>query len=166
MGTQQYLLSVMDDINNGSYIHPFKTKPSLLPKSRISKLMKLDPATFKITSVTLDLMAILIEIFIRDLVSRSFKYTINDNRKILQLQDICHVVQADHMYDFLIDIVPRIHSYDQQSNMYHLLYTSEMEHCLLARNDGDNKQNQEEIPNDTTTIIRRSERIKLKKADK
>eukprot|EP00483_Globobulimina_turgida_P003456 UN03462 len=113
--TQQYIESVTNAINNGTYLHPFLSKPSSLPKRRIGKIMKLDPTKFKISSITLELMAVLIEIFIRDLISRSYKYTIEDNRRSLQLQDICRAVQSDHMYDFFIDIVPRIQSYDQES---------------------------------------------------
>eukprot|EP01084_Bolivina_argentea_P072875 132284_1 len=170
--TQQYISSITNGITNNEYIHPFFTKPTSLPKKRISKIMKLDPTTFKISSITVELMAILIEIFIRDLVSRSYKYTIKDNRKSLQLQDICRAVQSDHMYDFLIDIIPRIQSYDQENNMYNFIYTSQMNNCILTNRKGNqnekNYTNQENIDDkiDNTIIIRRSQRIKSKQSDK
>ena len=161
--TQQYLALVVNNIKNKCYVHPFNSKPTTLPKRRISKLMKLDPANFKISSVALELMAILIETFIRDLISRSFQFTLKDNRKILQLQDICRGVQCDAMYDFLIDAVPRIQSHEQHSNMVHFIYTSQIEHKIVPNNACYQTQKKDKLK---TNKMRRSKRRKSKNSDK
>ena len=174
--TQQYISSVVANINNGLYEHPFFSKPTTMPKRRVKKIMKLDPENFVIAHITVELMGILIDLFVKDLVCRSYKYTIKDNRKSLQLQDICRAVQSDHMYDFLIDIVPRIKSYDQQNNVYNFIYSEEMQNCILTKgalanyNNDQNensKKEQDETSNDRNMpAVRRSKRIKSKRSDK
>lgn len=131
--TQQYIESVVEQIHSGEYVHPFISKETAIPRRRINKIIKLDPNMFKIASQTTEMMAILIEIFVRDLVSRSYKYTLEDNRKSLKMQDLCRAVQADHMYDFLIDVVPRIHSFDEETNLYNFIYAQQMQNCVLAQ---------------------------------
>eukprot|EP01083_Nonionella_stella_P075375 204878_1 len=170
--SQQYILSVVNTINSNEYIHPFRCKPTTLPKRRIIKIMKLEPTQFKMSLIALELMAIVIEIFIRDLISRAYKYTIKDNRKSLQLQDICRAVQSDNMYDFLIDIIPRIQSYDQQSNIYNFIHPSQMEKAALTNtlalthnsNSKNNAEDQEEEEESNT--VRRSKRLRIRRSDK
>lgn len=184
--SRQYLESVVQSMESGQYVHPFISKESSLPKRRVTKIMKLDPAHFNVATDTAEIMAVLVEVFIRDLVSRAYKFTVKDNRRSLQLHDICHAVQSDHIYDFLIDIVPRIQFtaplspqttmanmsiFDDNNNNALPLMNLPLPLALhqdLTRNL--ENEHKEQAATESASVakpaVRRSKRIKSKRSDK
>ncbi|ETO30496.1 nuclear Y/CCAAT-box binding factor C subunit NF/YC, partial [Reticulomyxa filosa] len=91
-------------IENEDFVDPLKEFPRL----RISKIIKLDPYVNKVNVECLGLFALAVKLFVEDLSRRAYKFTVQDGRKILHLQDICRAVESDSMFDFLIDIIPRL----------------------------------------------------------
>mmetsp|Transcript_43164 Transcript_43164/g.71306 ORF Transcript_43164/g.71306 Transcript_43164/m.71306 type:complete len:218 (-) Transcript_43164:124-777(-) len=132
--SNQFLASVLRRIQSNTFVHPFQCKQNAIPKRRLKKIMKMDPTHCKHATLSVECMGLLVVLFTRDLTAKAYKYTTKDKRKSLQLQDICRAVQSDHIYDFLIDIVPRIRSYDRDSRMYSFIYMDRDKHCTLTSN--------------------------------
>jgi len=78
-----------------------------LPLARIKKIMKFDEDVRMISAEVLDLFARACDCFIQELTLRAWMCTEDQRRKTLTRSDIATAIQRTHIYDFLIDIVPR-----------------------------------------------------------
>lgn len=106
-----------------------------IPQARVRKIMKLEefltkleekeriqkereegvqdlksqiPPKFMISQEAPILMSKACELIIRDITTRAWKHTLRNRRKTLSLCDIHNAVGDDDVFDFLIDIVPRV----------------------------------------------------------
>jgi histone H3/H4 len=66
------------------------------------------PIKFMISAEAPTLMTKACELLIRDIVTRAWKHTDSNRRKTLQRADIHAAVGESEVFDFLIDIVPRV----------------------------------------------------------
>lgn len=66
------------------------------------------PNKFMVSAEAPTLMTKACELFIQEIATRAWKHTSNNRRKTLQRADIHAAVGDNEVFDFLIDIVPRV----------------------------------------------------------
>ena len=76
-----------------------------LPIAKIKKIIKLDNNVKMISSEVPVLLSKACELFIAELAFKSYAYTLSENRKIIQRNDIAKAIANNDYLDFLIDIV-------------------------------------------------------------
>lgn len=84
--------------------------------ARIRRVMKSDEAVSMISAEAPILFAKGCDIFIAELTLRAWMQTIGDKRRTLQRSDIARALATSDMYDFLIDIVPRLPKYTEHGS--------------------------------------------------
>ncbi|KAL0907697.1 hypothetical protein M5K25_022127 [Dendrobium thyrsiflorum] len=83
-----------------------KPCPHSLPLSRIKKIMKKSGEDVKMISCEAPLVfAKACELFIQQLTVRSYKVSVQANKRTLQKDDIITAVKATDVFDFLMDMV-------------------------------------------------------------
>jgi nuclear transcription factor Y gamma len=92
-------------------------KANCLPLARIRKIMKADEGVSMISSETPVLFAKACEMFITELTMRSWDIVVANKRKTLQKSDIASAISRNDMFDFLVDIVPRENTLENNISM-------------------------------------------------
>jgi nuclear transcription factor Y gamma len=92
-------------------------KANCLPLARIRKIMKADEGVSMISSETPVLFAKACEMFITELTTRSWDNVVANKRKTLQKSDIASAISRNDMFDFLVDIVPRENTLENNISM-------------------------------------------------
>ncbi|KAH9613942.1 hypothetical protein KSS87_016154 [Heliosperma pusillum] len=83
-----------------------------LPLARIKKIMKADEDVRMISAEAPILFAKACELFILELTIRSWLHAEENKRRTLQKNDIAAAITRTDIFDFLVDIVPREESRD------------------------------------------------------
>ncbi|KAK6915389.1 Histone H2A/H2B/H3 [Dillenia turbinata] len=78
-----------------------------LPLARIKKIMKADEDVQMISAEAPVLFAKACEMFILELTLRSWIHTEENKRRTLQKNDIAAAISRTHVFDFLVDTIPR-----------------------------------------------------------
>ncbi|PPS10685.1 hypothetical protein GOBAR_AA09952 [Gossypium barbadense] len=78
-----------------------------LPLARIKKIMKADEDVRMISAEAPVIFARACEMFILELILRSWNHTEENKRRTLQKNDIAAAITRTDIFDFLVDIVPR-----------------------------------------------------------
>ena len=106
--SKQYISGICRAISTRTFVNPIQAH--LIPRRRVVKIMKLDPSVPHVSNEAVELMALATQLFVTDLSRRSFKLTYKRGKKTIALVDMCKAVESDHIFDFLIDIIPRYDS--------------------------------------------------------
>ncbi|XP_074278549.1 nuclear transcription factor Y subunit C-1-like [Silene latifolia] len=88
-----------------------------LPLARIKKIMKADEDVRMISAEAPILFAKACELFILELTIRSWLHAEENKRRTLQKNDIAAAITRTDIFDFLVDIVPREESRDDNITM-------------------------------------------------
>ncbi|OAG29261.1 nuclear transcription factor Y, gamma [Nematocida displodere] len=99
---EEYWKDVLRGISSGGL-----GKDNVLPLARIKRVMKVEQEVSKVASEVPILFSKITEIFIEELTLRSWHYTQEGKRRILQRNDICSAVKSSDVFDFLIYLMPR-----------------------------------------------------------
>ncbi|SMN20713.1 similar to Saccharomyces cerevisiae YOR358W HAP5 Subunit of the heme-activated [Maudiozyma saulgeensis] len=104
----QELINEIEQTNEPGSTHRDDFKSHSLPFARIRKVMKTDEEVRMISAEAPIIFAKACEIFITELTMRAWCISEKNKRRTLQKADIAEALKQSDMFDFLIDIVPRI----------------------------------------------------------
>lgn len=104
----QELINEIEQTNEPGSEFKDDFKSHSLPFARIRKVMKTDEEVRMISAEAPIIFAKACEIFITELTMRAWCISEKNKRRTLQKADIAEALKQSDMFDFLIDIVPRV----------------------------------------------------------
>lgn len=104
----QELINEIEQTNEPGSEYKDDFKSHSLPFARIRKVMKTDEEVRMISAEAPIIFAKACEIFITELTMRAWCISEKNKRRTLQKADIAEALKQSDMFDFLIDIVPRV----------------------------------------------------------
>ncbi|KAG0672118.1 CCAAT- binding transcription factor component [Maudiozyma exigua] len=104
----QELINEIEQTNDPGSEFKDDFKSHSLPFARIRKVMKTDEEVRMISAEAPIIFAKACEIFITELTMRAWCISEKNKRRTLQKADIAEALKQSDMFDFLIDIVPRV----------------------------------------------------------
>lgn len=112
----QELINEIEQTNEPGSEYKDDFKSHSLPFARIRKVMKTDEEVRMISAEAPIIFAKACEIFITELTMRAWCISEKNKRRTLQKADIAEALKQSDMFDFLIDIVPRVSTTSGSAN--------------------------------------------------